>query len=305
MGIKRSQNKIAGLDEETLAIGLGWFSIGLGFAELAAPKRTARLMGMKNRPALMRVFGLREMTTGIGILTRKQPKNWLWARVIGDALDLAILSSSVVTGNGSRGRATLATAAVAGVTALDVLCSQRMTERLDVNISRIHVKRAITINGSPEELYRRWRDFENLPRLMNHLKSVRVIDEKRSHWVAKAPAGRTVEWDAEIVSDVPGEVIAWQSVADADVRHGGSVRFERAPGNRGTYLIVQLECDPPAGVLGSLVAKMFGEHPAKQIAVDLMRFKQQVETGEVARTEGQSAGRKHSTSRKCDDFVRV
>ncbi|HVV00643.1 MAG TPA: SRPBCC family protein [Verrucomicrobiae bacterium] len=304
MAQKRSSNIFSGIDEEKLAIGLGWFSIGLGIAELAAPRRAARFMGVKNRPALMRSLGLREVATGLGILTRKRPANWLWARVAGDAVDLAILGTSAAANHGSRGRATMATAAVAGVTALDWMCSRRISQRPEANLSRVEVRRAVTINRSPDELYRFWRDFENLPKFMNHLKSVERIDDKQSHWTARGPGGSSVEWVARIVTDRPDEMISWRSVA-GDVDTSGSVRFEKAPGNRGTILHVAFEVTPPAGVLGSLVAKIFGESPTKQVAVDLLRLKQLIETGEIARTEGQAAGRPRSTSRKYDDFIRV
>ena len=140
---------------------------------------------------------------------------------------------------------------------------------------------------------------------MNHLESVRVIDTRRSHWVAKAPAGTTVEWDAEIIADKPNEMIAWRSLEGAEVDNSGSVHFERASGSRGTVVRVEMHYRPPAGVLGAKIAKLFGEEPEEQVAADLLRFKQVMETGEIARTEGQPAGRKRSTSRKFDDTVRA
>lgn len=153
------------------------------------------------------------------------------------------------------------------------------------------VEKSITINRSPEELYRFWRNFENLPRFMNHLESVKTIEGNRSHWVAKAPAGSTVEWDAEIYNEKENELIAWRSLEGADVDNAGSVRFEPATGGRGTVVRVTLKYDPPAGPLGALVAKLFGEEPSQQIEEDLRRFKQVMEAGEAATTEGQSSGR--------------
>ncbi|MGA9995186.1 MAG: SRPBCC family protein [Pyrinomonadaceae bacterium] len=148
------------------------------------------------------------------------------------------------------------------------------------------MKKSIVINGSPEELYQFWHDFENLPRFMKHLESVRVTGDKRSHWVAKAPAGTNVEWDAEITEDQPNELIAWRSLEESDVRNSGSVRFERAPGGRGTRVTVELEYDPPGGVIGAGVAKLFGEEPEQQIYDDLRCVKQVIETGEVVISEG-------------------
>ena len=143
----------------------------------------------------------------------------------------------------------------------------------------------MTINRSPEEIYHFWRDFQNLPRFMDHLESVDVLDERRSHWRAKAPAGKTVEWDAEIIEDRPNELIAWRSLENADVPNTGSVRFVPAPGGRGTEVHVELKYDPPGGAVGVAIAKLFGEEPNQQVATDLRRFKQVMETGEVVQSD--------------------
>lgn len=147
----------------------------------------------------------------------------------------------------------------------------------------VRVEKSVTVNSSPELLYRFWRNFENLPRFMSHLKSVKVIDNKRSHWKTKGPAGTDVEWDAEVINEVPNELIGWRSVADAEVNHAGSVHFTPATGGRGTEVKVILRYDPPGGVVGAAIAKLFGEDPAHQVQEDLRVFKQLVETGEVAR----------------------
>jgi uncharacterized membrane protein len=155
------------------------------------------------------------------------------------------------------------------------------------------VDKSITINRSPGELYRFWRNFQNLPRIMNHLESVRDLEGNRSHWVAKAPAGTTVEWDAEIYNEKENELIAWRSLENADVNNAGSVHFEPAAG--GTVVRVSLKYDPPGGFLGATVARIFGENPNQQIEEDLRRFKQVMETGEATTTEGQTSGRTAST----------
>ena len=157
--------------------------------------------------------------------------------------------------------------------------------------SGIKVEKSVTINKSPEELYSFWRRFENLPRFMNHLESVTTAPGGRSHWVAKAPAGSTVEWDAEVYNEKEGELIAWRSLDGADVDNAGSVRFEQAAGGGGTTVRVTLRYDPPGGALGAAVAKLFGENPEQQIEEDLRRFKQVMETGEIPTTEGQPSGR--------------
>ncbi len=154
----------------------------------------------------------------------------------------------------------------------------------------VKVEKSLTINRPAEELYRFWRNLENLPRVMSHLESVTEYDGNRSHWVAKAPAGTTVEWDAEITEDRPNELIAWRSLEGADVSNSGSVRFMHATGKRGTIVMVEIDYGPPGGLLGAAVAKLFGEEPAQQVNDDLRRFKQVVETGEVVISEGTLLG---------------
>jgi uncharacterized membrane protein len=153
-----------------------------------------------------------------------------------------------------------------------------------------HVVHSVTIDRPRNELFTFWRELSNLPQVMSHLVSVTTVEGNRSHWVAKAPAGRTVEWDAEIINEVPDETIAWRSLAGADVDNTGSVRFLDAPGGRGTVIKVTLEYIPPAGAIGKWVARLFGKEPKQQIREDLRRFKRQIETGEVPTTEGQPKG---------------
>lgn len=283
--------------EERLAIGLGVFSIGLGLAQLISPRRVSNAAGMKKDGAMMRLFGAREIVTGLGVLSQRKTARWLWGRVAGDALDLAVLGAAIVSARSrKRSKAVMAAAAVAGVTALDVFCSQRMSARKDGGTKTLRVSKTITIDRSPEELYAFWRQFEKLGDIMNHLVSVQRTGENRWHWIAKAPAGRTVEWDAEIIEEVPNRLIVWHSLPGADVDNWGEVRFEKASGGRGTVVHVELQYSPPAGMLGAGIAKFFGESPELQISAGLRRFKQLIETGEIARTEGQPAGRAKSTS---------
>jgi uncharacterized membrane protein len=147
------------------------------------------------------------------------------------------------------------------------------------------VERTVTINRSASELYTFWRDFANLPRIMKHLESVEVLDQTRSRWTAKAPAGQTVTWEAEVYNEVPNELIAWRSLDDADVPNAGSVHFRTLPHDRGTEVRVLLEYRPPAGRLGGLLAKLFHEEPDAQVREDLRRFKQLMEAGELAVSE--------------------
>jgi uncharacterized membrane protein len=144
------------------------------------------------------------------------------------------------------------------------------------------VGRSVTIDRPRAELYAFWRDFKNLPQFMHNVHSVAIRDAEHSHWVIEAPAGKTVEWDSKITEDEPGHLIAWESLEGASVRNSGRVEFLNSPDGRGTVVRVTLTYDPPAGALGKLIAKMFKKEPKIQARQDLRRFKQLMETGEVA-----------------------
>lgn len=151
------------------------------------------------------------------------------------------------------------------------------------------VRASVTVDRSPEEVYALWRDFEAFPRFMRHVEKVDVsADGRRSHWTAKAPAGSTVEWDAILTEDRPNELIAWRALEGSGVHNAGTVRFTPAPAGRGTEVHVEMEYDPPAGAVGVLVAKLFGEEPSQQVRDDVRRFKQVAEVGEVVRSEATS-----------------
>jgi uncharacterized membrane protein len=277
-----------------LALGLGWFSIGLGLAELAAPRSVARLIGIpptERTEALLRSFGAREIASGVAILRQPDDARWLWARVAGDALDLGALGAAMADAGADRTRGALAAAAVMGATALDVLCAQRLQRGPHDHSRHVRVEQAVTINRSIEDVFRYWHDFQNFPTFMRHLESVEVLGNGRTRWRAKAPAGTTVEWEAETVIDRENEWIAWRSIEGSQIENSGSVRFQRAPGARGTEVRVQLEYHPPAGLVGRAVAWMFGEEPSQQVKDDLRRFKQLMETGEIPISDGPSMWR--------------
>lgn len=160
--------------------------------------------------------------------------------------------------------------------------------------TKIHVQKSLTINKSQAELYGFWRNFENLPLFMNHLESVKTKGEKTSHWKVKAPLGYSVEWDAELTSDVENEKIGWKSAEIAEIKNSGTVEFLPTT-NRGTEVRVTLTYEPPAGKIGSLIAKLFGEEPSQQVAEDLRRFKSLMETGLIMKVEGQPSGREKET----------
>jgi uncharacterized membrane protein len=270
------------------ALGLAWFSLGLGAAEILAPRAVSRLIGARptrRARATLLAFGLREIAAGLGLLAKAQSPVWMWARVAGDAVDISALGGLLVRPRSDRGRTLISLGSVLGVTLLDVKTA------LDLGRSRapharrgIHDSRAITVNRPRDEVYRFWHDFENLPKFMAHLESVRMLNGY-SHWTAKGPGGKTIEWDAEIAIDRPNDTIAWRSREGADVMNQGSVRFLPAPGDRGTEVRVELRYDAPAGALGRAVAKLFGREPGQQIEGDLRRFKQVMETGEVLHSD--------------------
>lgn len=165
-----------------------------------------------------------------------------------------------------------------------------LSEQAGTN-QNMKVEKTVTINKSAAELYHFWHKFENLPTFMKHLKSVKVFNETRSHWIANAPMGASVEWDADIIRDEENKLIAWASVEGADIDNSGFVRFTPAPGGRGTEVKVVIEYNPPGGAVGAALAKLFGEEPEQQAGDDLRRFKQLMEAGEIATTEGQPSGR--------------
>ena len=153
----------------------------------------------------------------------------------------------------------------------------------------IKVVKSVTVGRPAQEVYRYWRKFENLAQFMDHVKSVTQIDERRSTWVVKGPMGTDLEWTAQILTDREGELISWESLPGAEVQNAGSVRFESAGDGR-TEVRVSLQYQPPAGVLGATVAKLFGEAPEQQLEEDLARFKTIIEREAVAAVGGQNGG---------------
>lgn len=156
--------------------------------------------------------------------------------------------------------------------------------------SGIRVVRAVTIRMEAEPLYAFWRDLSRLPQIIHHPVTIEAISPLESHWVVSAPAGRSVQWDALIINDEPGKLIAWRTRDGADVPNAGSIRFEAAPGDEGTEVTVALEYDPPGGKVGAAVAKLTRDSASSQIYDALRRFKALMEAGEIPTTEGQPVG---------------
>jgi uncharacterized membrane protein len=274
----------------TAVRGLGWFSIGLGLTQVMMPGTVSKFIGLKNHKGLMRILGFREIASGLGIFSQRSPSMPLWARVGGDVIDLALLSGALTSPKTNRSRIAVATAAVAGVTALDLYYSRQLSN--GKTAIQPPLTKTITINRSAEDLYRMWRNFQNLPRFMKHLESVEVLSENRSRWTAKLPGGKTLQWESEILLDRPNEEIVWQTLEGSDIQHSGSVRFEPASARRGCHVILQMENNEERGRVRSTIAKLLGKIPEQFIHEDLRRFKQLMETGEVATTEGQPSGKR-------------
>jgi uncharacterized membrane protein len=281
--------------ESEITRALGWFSLGLGVPQTVAPGTVNRLIGVRDdsRSRLwQRVVGVRELAAAAGIFSQPRPASWLWARVAGDIKDLALLGAAWRRKEQRSRRLAAATASVAGITAVDAFAATRIS-RLPKGVTKdpsVRVKASTTVRRSPDELYAFWQDFTNLPRFMAHLDAVEAQPDGRSHWRATGPAGMKVDWDAEVVADRPGQLIAWRTLPGAEVVHSGVVGFVPAPGDRGTEVHVDIEYAPPAGKAGAIIGKLFGEEPELQVRDDLRRFKQVMETGEVVRSEGTPEG---------------
>ena len=201
----------------------------------------------------------------------------------------------VATALATRSRARLPLT-VAGVALIgNGLLGRRHDGRLSAQAKGVRARRgfhfetAITLECSPQEIYRVWRDLEELPKVLSHLESVREDGGIRSHWVARGPVG-PIEWDAEIVNERENELLAWQSLPGSELATAGSVRLQKAPGGRGTVLRLSLKYDPPGGKLAATIASLFGQGLENDVRDDLRKFKQLMEAGEVATTAGQPTG---------------
>lgn len=228
-------------DKDPLARFLGWFSLGLGTTQVLAPRIVCRLVGAETKgvaPQVMRLMGVRELTQGTAILARPRPTLWVWSRVAGDALDLALLG--VTAAKNRRARTAFAIANVLAVTIPDVQESRYLSTKRGPVRSGMLIAKGVTIDRPRQEVEQAWSAATELRR---------KVDER-----------------------------------------GARVRFADAPGDRGTEVIVEFEHDPPAGDLGAVVQKLTGRDLATQLADDLRRFKQQVETGGVVRSEATPDG---------------
>jgi uncharacterized membrane protein len=220
-----------------------------------------------------------------------------WERIASIAAGAALLWYAVKRAKGNRlamaagvGLLSRGTTGYCPMNALVGRGSDRSNTKVALGGPRgVHVYESIVIDRPHQELFAFWRDFTNLPRFMEHLEDVQVLSPTRSSWTAKAPAGMRVTWEAEVINEIEGELIGWQSTETADVATAGSVRFVPTADGR-TEIIVHLQYEPPAGRLGSWVASMFGEEPSQQIRADLRRLKEILERNTVPRSQPIAAG---------------
>lgn len=280
-----------------IAAGLGLFVLGLGITKLLAPRTVSNSSGVHADDALVRASGALNLASGINLLNGGKPAPLGLARLGCVAMEATLIGRAAASAKSSdrRRRIGISAAVIGAAAAFDLIAAIQQGSRQGMGEHRtasgaLSIERCITVNKSPEECYKFWRNFDNFPHFMQHLESVQSTSATRSHWKAKAPMGKTVEWDAEVTVDQPGELLAWHSVEGADVDNAGTVRFEPAPGGRGTIVRVDMQYSPPGGRAGALIAKLFGEEPALQVDDDLRHFKQLIETGEIPTTVGQSAG---------------
>jgi uncharacterized membrane protein len=267
-------------DGAGLSRGLGWLSIGLGVTELAAPRALARAIGVDERGRMgtaIRALGARELTHGISILAKPHPVT-LWTRVASDAIDLAFLGWAFARRRVDTRRLIGAIASVLGVTALDVIASQRLTRRLAAE----PIVRTSIVHRPAPEVYELWRNVENLPLFVNFLESAVDLGDGRARFVARLPIGGTIEWDTELVEDRVGERIALRTARGTKFAVRFRATFTPVYDGTATEVRAELQSAVPRSPLGAAIAKLFG---ATQLEGDLRRAKQVAETGEVVRSD--------------------
>lgn len=279
-----------------LVKGLGVASFGLGLSEILAPSKVADLAGVDETPRarkIIQALGVRECGHGAALLLGSE--KLVWTRVAGDVLDVAVLAAGVARrGPGRRTRGSIALAALTVIGGLDLYAALSTTggqsPRHAGGQHHESLRAAVTVLRSPDEVYNYWRDLENLPSFMHHLQSVTIDADGRSHWVANAPVGQPIRWDARIVDDVPGKRISWQSLPGSGIDNSGCVDFTPDGSGRGTEIRVTIGYQLPGGGLAKAAAALLGESPQQQVNDDLRRFKQIIETGQVTRSDGSPGG---------------
>lgn len=293
-GIEREVDLPKARRADKLAQGLGWFSIGLGTAQILAPRVMSRLVGVKdadNNTGLMRALGVREIAAGIGLLADPKPTGFAAARVAGDAMDLALMVKTLATPENDKGRALFATAFVVGAGILDVIATGELAQTTpkvahpDRSLEALSVKKSVTVNRPVEEVYAYWQNFENLPQFMKHLDSVQNTGENTSRWTAGSAQGESVQWDVQLMESEPNKLLSWRTVGVSDITGHGRVEFHPAPGGRGTEVRANISYKVPGGAVGKRLATIFRDLPGLKVENQLNIFKQIMETGEEVHSD--------------------
>ncbi|MBV8362612.1 MAG: cyclase/dehydrase [Deltaproteobacteria bacterium] len=288
-----------------LSQGLGFFSIGLGLAELLAPHYLSRAIGVIERHSiLMRAMGVREISNGLAVLAEPAESRWMWGRVAGDALDLGLLGLAFISApRRERIRVMGAIAAVAGVTVLDLRCarhnehnSYRTSLRKLSGGRGVRVQKSLLMNAPAAEIYSFCRELNNLPRIIPGISSVLRTDEGNLRFVTHGLLRKDATWDLALIEERPNELITWRSLDEAPFENAGSIRFIEQPGKRGTIVRVEMLLNPTPGRLGESLVSIFNQ-PAFHLNEALRRLKALIETGEIPTTLGQSSGRPISSTR--------
>jgi uncharacterized membrane protein len=280
------------------ARALGWFSIGLGLTEAVATRQLERVLGLEKYSGLIRTFGAREIATGIGILALPDPTPGIWARVGGDALDLATLGAALASAQGKRGRLGAAFGTVAAVAAVDVLCARQLgTQGRAAATPATLEERSLSIGRPADELYRLWRDPATFATIMGSVAEVTALADGRSRWTISGPRGRTLTWETQIVDEQPGELLRWRSAPKGKVASEGRVRFRPAPGDWGTEISLHLQITPQGGLLSRAMPLALGGGSRLLLGQVLRRFKSLAETGEVPTISSQPAARNDGRDR--------
>jgi uncharacterized membrane protein len=271
------------------AVGIGVASVALGVAKLVAPRALARLVGApagSREGGLVQALGVREVVTGLGLLASRSPVPWLWSRVVGDALELALLGAVAGAGRGDRRRAGAALGALAGVAAFDVACAVAATRARRREAAP--VRRSVTIARARTDVYRFWRDFANVPAFMADIELVEILDDGRSRWSAHGPTGPVVSWEVQVDEARPGELLRWSSVegAQSDVRAEGVVRFADTPDGRGTEVALTLAYGLPDDAPERAAAFIDRATEPGRLEAHLARSKELLETGRLASGAG-------------------
>jgi uncharacterized membrane protein len=270
-----------------IAGALGIFSIGLGAVEFLAPGTVAKLLGAR-QPSWLRWFGLREMAAGLGILSGKGTAFWMWSRVFGDILDVGALLKLATSRRRNEPQTGVATAAVLGVTALDVWCATELSKKAG-EYNRVVEK--ITVGRPAEDLYKMWRDPATLAQIHAHIAEVVADGEGVTSWILK---GYPLEWHAKWIEEEPGKRLCWRSL-DGNLHTAGCVGFDAGPGDRGVEVTLSLHYRME-GLSPLRAANFFKVIPEKLTRHALRRFKTLAETGEIPTLERNPTARSGPTA---------